>query len=254
MDKLLILRDQSLNELQDRLLENIPSYKSEEIWAINFFKNHNWTVESKLLDLPDNLLKIPDEKNDYDSENSKRLFEALSTITLSQASDPRLWTYLTHVKFWKYMRKRWPIDKGSKAEDLSKAIGPLRDRYFLIGDRSRGLTRNGVARLWWAGYTCQYFDEDGQNNFDLAIPLFLKQDVFSSFMERAYSKNKEVMRALLSVLLKKYQEGTPFDDRNKVRALAKYLVMIGGVTILDAMNRDQLLKLIDTQVNKLLSS
>jgi len=254
MGKLPILRDRFLYELQDNLSKNIASYGLEEPWISNFFRNHNWTVDSKLPDLPSDLLKIPDAKSDYDLENSKRLFEALSSISLSQASDPRLWTYLTHVKFWKYMRKRWSIDKSLKAEDLSKAIGPLQDRYFLIGDRSRGLTRNGVARLWWAGYTCQSFDDNGQNNFDLARPLFLKQDVYSSFMERAYSKNKTVMNALLSILLKKYLEGKVFDDRQKVRALAKYLVMVGGVSILDAMNHQKLSELIEAKVDQLSST
>jgi hypothetical protein len=37
-------------------------------------------------------------------------------------------------------------------------------------------------------------------------------------------------------LLKKYDAGKPFDVREDVRALAKYLVLVGGVTILDAVD------------------
>jgi hypothetical protein len=254
MSKLLILRERSLNELQDNLPNNILSYSLEESWLTNYFQSQNWYVESKLPSLPDDLLLLPNLGNNYDLQNSQRIYEALSGITLSQASDPRLWTYLTHIKFWHYMKKRWPVDKNLKGEDLTSVISSLKDRYFLIGDRSRGLTRNGVARLWWSGYICQTVDNNGGNNFDLAIPLFLKQDIYSSFMERAYSKNKMVMRAILSVLLKKYQEGKPFDDRQKVRALAKYLVMVGGVTILDAIEFEKLSKLISAQVDKLNSA
>lgn len=251
MAKLVILRERSLNELLDNLSNNIASYSLEESWVPNYFQSPNWYIESKLPSLPDDLLLFPNSSNNYDLENSQRIYEALSDITPSQASDPRLWTYLTHVKFWQYMKKRWPVDQNFKGDDLTSVISSLKDRYFLIGDRSRGLTRNGVSRLWWSGYVCQTLDSNGRNNFELAIPLFLKQDIYSSFMERAYSKNKMVMNAILSVLLKKYKEGKPFDDRQKVRALAKYLVMVGGVTILDAMEFEQLIKLISAQVDKL---
>jgi len=251
MAKLAILRERSLNELQDNLTNNIALYSLEESWVPNYFQFPNWYIESKLPSLPDDLLLLPNAGNNYDLENSQRVYEALSDISLSQASDPRLWTYLTHIKFWQYMKKRWPVDKNLKGEDLSSVISSLKDRYFLLGDKSRGLTRNGLARLWWSGYICQSLDNNGRSNFELAIPLFLKQDIYSSFMERAYSKNKMVMNAILSVLLKKYKDGKPFDDRQKVRALAKYLVMVGGVSILDAMEFEQLTKLISAQVDKL---
>lgn len=251
MSKLPVLRDQALNLLQEAIVKNVVFYKKDEPWLADFFGEHSWELDSKLLNLPDDLLILPDEHNDYDLENSRRLYEALHGLSLTQATDPRLWTYLTHVKYWQYMRKRWPVEKSIKGEDLSKAVSPLKDRYFLIGDRSRGVTRNGLARLWWAGYTCHIDGKTGDESYALAIPLFSKQDVFASFMERAFSKNRVVMKALLSILLERYREGKPFDDRQNVRDLAKYLVMVGGVTILDAIEFDRLSKLIGDHVNKL---
>ncbi len=56
-------------------------------------------------------------------------------------------------------------------------------------------------------------------------------------LERAFSRNRDVSHAVLSVLRRLEQEGTPFYDRAKVRELAKYLVQLGGVTIIDALDR-----------------
>ena len=247
MSNLFVFREQALLRLQENIEINVNYYDKNVSWIKEYFGEHAWDVVSKVEDLPDDLLIIPDENSDYDFENSQRLYSALHGLSLTQASDQRMWAYLTHVKFWTYMRKRWPVLINSK-----NPSGTIRDRYFLIGDKSRGLTRNGVSRLWWAGHTC--FDNSGVNDnsaFKLAKPLFIKQDVFASFMERAFSKNKGLMKSILSVLSERFEAGNPFDDREKVRSLAKYLVLVGGVTVLDAIDEDDFRIIVIEFINKI---
>ena len=129
------------------------------------------------------------------------------------------------------MRKRWPI-KNATAD---KVIGSVISRYFLVGDKARALTRNGLARLWWAGYTCHSSTLTG-DEFAYAKALFATQDVFASLMERAFSKNRKIIHPVLSVLTKEMEKGSPFDDRDKVRDLGKYLVLLGGAMVLDIVN------------------
>jgi Family of unknown function (DUF6339) len=130
------------------------------------------------------------------------------------------------------MRKRWPIKVGAEAD---KVKGSIISRYFLVGDKARALTRNGVARLWWAGHTC-YSSAPTGSEFAYAKALFATQDVYASLMERAFSKNKKIIQPVLSVLTKELEKGSPFDDRDKVRDLGKHLVLLGGAMVLDILD------------------
>lgn len=232
-----VFKENSMNRLLESLDRNIDSYGQAESWVEEKFSEHSLTAITKIPALNPDLLLVPDDLSDYDLENSERLYIALHGLSLTQAADPRLWTYLSHITFWRYMRKRWPIEKMGRGSGSDKAISSVRSRYFLIGDKSRGLTRHGIARLWWAGYTC-HTPSAGGIDFSLARPLFITQDVYASFMERAFSKNRNIMHALLRVLKTRLDAGSPFDDREHVRGLAKYLVLLGGAMILDALNSD----------------
>ena len=261
MKKLPVLKEHTLNLLEDSISKNIDNYSNDNSWVEDFFGNTSWKVDSKLFDLPDDLLLIPTGrkgKDLLDYENSQRIYSALSGLSLTQASDPRLWTYLTHVKYWKFMRVRWPIDQNeqdfdSEIEDDGRKkkspIGSIKSRYFVTGDMSRALTRNGIARLWWAGYTCHNADEKKESEFNYIKPLFETQDVFATFMERAFSKNKSIMKTLLKVLYDRGESGKPFDDRLMCRSLAKYLILFGGVAIIDSLDQSKLTSLIEDHIS-----
>lgn len=250
MQKLPVFREHALGQLVNDIRPNLARYKSSAPWIDEVFPDRVWSMPSKIVALPEDLLLLPDQAGDHDLENVQRLYEALHGLTLTQASDPRLWSYLAHVTFWSYMRKRWPIEKRAKEEDLEPGYGTVLDRYFLVGDRSRGVTRHGIARLWWAGYTCYTEGHEAEQSFALAKPLFAKQDVYASFMERAFSKNRPLMQAVLRPLLKRYEEGRPFDVRKDVRALAKHLVLVGGVTILDAIDPTHVEAIVETYIRQ----
>jgi hypothetical protein len=250
MQKLPVFRENALGQLTSDVRSNLARYMNETPWIDDVFSGRVWSAPSKIAALPENLLLLPDLSGDHDLENVQRLYEVLHGLTLTQASDPRLWTYLAHVTFWRYMRKRWPIEKRAKGYDLEPGYGTVLDRYFLVGDRSRGVTRHGIARLWWAGYICYAEGKESEQSLALAKPLFSKQDVYASFMERAFSKNKVLMQAVLRPLLRRYLEGNPFDVRDDVRALAKHLVLVGGVTILDAIDSAQIESMVETFIQQ----
>lgn len=231
MSTLKVFKDSVVNALREQVKTDVSNYQLDNAWVETAFPDRTLYATTKLADLPDDLLLMPDGDEKHDLENSKRLYSALGGLTLTQASDPRLWTYLTHVKYWEYMRKRWPI-KDSAPE---KVRGSVISRYFLVGDKARALTRNGLARLWWAGHTCYSSSATG-NEFAYAKALFATQDVYASLMERAFSKNRKIIQPVLSVLTKELEKGAPFDDRDKVRDLGKHLVLLGGAMVLDVLD------------------
>lgn len=232
MSTLKVFKESVVNSLRELMKSDVSNYQRNEPWVEELFPERSLFATTRLAELPDDLLLMPEGDEKFDLENSERLYSALRGLTLTQASDPRLWTYLTHIKYWKYMRKRWPIKEGAEAE---KVRGSVVSRYFLVGDKARALTRNGVARLWWAGHTC-YSSSPPGNEFAYAKALFATQDVYASLMERAFSKNRKIIQPVLSVLTKELEKGSPFDDRDNVRDLGKHLVLLGGAMVLDILD------------------
>ncbi|MBI3208721.1 MAG: hypothetical protein HYZ37_07450 [Candidatus Solibacter usitatus] len=121
-----------------------------------------------------------------------------------------------------------------------------------MSDRSRALLRNGMARLWWYGF-CSY-DENRSDPFELTGPLLKKLDVTQNLLENAFGRNNQITHAVLGVLLDREKDGNPFYVREKVRELAHYIVQIGGVTILDALDGSELRELVVGKIEQLIAA
>jgi hypothetical protein len=118
-----------------------------------------------------------------------------------------------------------------------------------MSDRSRAPLRNGIARLWWYGY-CSY-DETLDDPFELTGALLKKLDVTQNILENAFGKNNQVTQAVLRVLLEREKQGKAFYVREQVRELARYIVQIGGVTIIDALPELELRELVTGKIEQL---
>jgi hypothetical protein len=247
MSNLKFLKESSLNRLQANITANLSQYQKESPWLDAYFSGSNYCLDSNLQTAQALTLKIPDSKKDFfDLENTRIVYSALRHLTPVQASDPRLWTYLTHVSHWDYMRKRWPAEQYVEGDKFKENI---QTRYLFMSDRSRALTRNGLARLWWYGY-CSY-DETRADPFELTGVLLKNLDVTQSILERAFSRNGKVTKAMLGALLDRELSGNPFYVREKVREVAKYLVQVGGVIIIDALNEPELRTLVTDKIEQL---
>ena len=154
---------------------------------------------------------------DGDFENSKALYENLE-LNETQASDKRLWTYLTHVRFWNYMHSRWPLDGSEKNLDRIKS------RYFIDTVNIGTLTRNGISRLWW--YSHLTLDRSRKNHYELTDVLLSRQDIVVGIFERTFGSIKEVRTAILE-----YLRDNPEIKNNekKTRELLKFINLVGGV-------------------------
>lgn len=157
-----------------------------------------------------------DPGNDFQS--SITLYENLN-LNETQASDKRLWVYLTHVIFWDYMRERWPIKKNREY----KPVNRIRDRYLLTTLNLRTLTRNGISRLWW--YTHLTVDEDRKNKYELTEILLSRADLTVGITERALGSSYNARTAILE-FLKENEEIR--QNETKTRSLITGLNLAGG--------------------------
>ncbi|EKU42686.1 hypothetical protein C518_2414 [Lysinibacillus fusiformis ZB2] len=238
----LYIKENALEQLKTNIDNNIGKYLLDDKWINEYLQSigwEEWNIQSRLFMNDINLVVDPTDRGKNDAENSKRIYSALKDITPTQASDERLWAYLTHVTYWDYMKARWNVE--TRLEGNPKNF--VTERYFFASNRQKALVRNGIARLWWYGYVS--FDDTRDNPFELTDFLLSKQDLATSLMERQYSNNRDFIIATLSVL-KEYEQVTPsILTKKPIQALTKHIQHIGGVSILDALDREDIKRLVE---------
>lgn len=241
------IREQYLAQLRSDIRANIELYKQNDSWIENKFKDASWCMQSNFKIEGDVELIIPESSlNHYDLENTKIFFSAFKDLKVSYATDERLWSYFCHAFFWKYMRARWPIETYVNNERMEDNI---RERYFFMPNRDRALIRNGLARLWWYGYVS--YDDSRKDPFELTKVLLTNLDIAESLLGRSFSRNRTVALTILSVLARLEKIGKPFFHREKFRNLMKYINQLGGVTILDALNSEDIETILLNKIQKL---
>lgn len=173
--------------------------------------------------LNDNLKLDPDD----DLKSSMLLYDNLS-LNETQASDPRLWTFLTHVRFWDYMKKRWPINSSLKNPESR-----VKSRYFLINLNLRTLTRNGLSRLWW--YAHITIDKNRKDKYALTRILLSRADLTVGITERALGSSSVIRTSLLE-FLEKHPDIKENEDKS--RQLLTGLSLAGGSKPLSFLSKE----------------
>ena len=242
-----ILRESALSQLRSNIGGNIGKYSQNESWLNEEFRGGRWSLDTHLEPPGHFEFLLPDEDSSYDLENSKRLYLALKDLTPVQASDERLWAYLSHTTGWSYMRKRWDVDnfRGS----AEKRIQYIRDRYFFMPNRDRALVRNGIARLWTYAYVT--YDEQRENPFQLTEVLLQKLDIAQQLLERSFSRVPELPKSVMRVVETYPKDELDLTDRDQFRDVMRHVNRIGGVTILDMLNGSELEQLVRQRADTL---
>lgn len=245
---LVAFRENFLNRLKSSVRENLRRYRDDKPWVDDL----PWSQSPLPTPLePTEPLRLlePDPEDLRDLENSIRVFSALPNLTPIQASDPRLWTRLTHVECWKYMRLRWPVER--MGNNANKAERFILSRYFIQRNESRALLRNGLARLWWYAYVTH--DPDKSNPYELTSVLLSTLDITQQIMERSLGRMPHVTSGFLEFLLynKKKLLGPGDQKRRWIRHLAKRLNLFGGVTLLDCLTKSEIVEVLEEEFERL---
>ena len=210
----------ALTDLHSHISENYNHYFEETPFIKKYFATSDPVSKycfDSTISIPEIILE---EGKDAvkDTENAKRLYEAFrGHVNRVQATDRRIWIYLTHETFWSYMQSRWPVSTE----------GTVTDRYFC----DRGMLRNGIARLYWAA-ELSYDDE--HDSYEYTDYLLSRQDLLNQ-MDRSFTKNRKVLLASLKVL----KDSDRLSEDHQ-RAYFTQLRQEGGATLLDAMPSEQI--------------
>ncbi len=197
-----------------------------------------------------------------DLENSIALHEYYRGIDEVQASDPRFWTYLSHIQFRDYARARWGFGGSFKNlktdEQKAKATNYFLEHWF-VGSNDRDLRRHAIARLWWAAHLTwapwesdpEFFgDLKNEDTYCFTRVLLSTQDIYQQVLERGMGRSNRVLISILEYLGKNKQFA---QSREQVRSLAKELNLVYGVKKLISLGRKDLAKLIEKTASELLT-
>lgn len=213
-----------LDRLRQDAGQNAAKYGADMSWLDPFAGGKPYIHESSyVIDPPPELIVSKGENAEHDAENAKRVYGWLKQLTPAIAMEERLWAYLTHAQFPAYMAARWKVDDASA----------VHRRYLFEGKSFAALSRNGIARLWWAGFLT--FDGNRQNPYELTETLFLRQDIQVSLLERAIGKCQNVRTAVLEFLGANVGWLSEESFGRRIQLLLKELNLLGGVVILDSL-------------------
>lgn len=160
---------------------------------------------------------------DNDFETAVHVFEAFEKLEPIQASDERLWTYLSHADLYPYMIKRWDaVHKGTAKDSISYIL----EHWFLSSTTQAGLLRHALSGLWWAVYLS--VDESRRDKYELTEILFRQLD-FPTRTLGAYKlgRHKEAVIGILEFIHENeglFKKGL----QPKTRFITKHLNLIGG--------------------------
>jgi hypothetical protein len=203
-------------------------------------------------DLP--VLNMPEsDPVSADLENAVALHKYYNSLDETQASDSRLWIYLSHVSFRKYALYRWGIDgkyEDYKSEaEKGKIIKQLLDHWF-VGESDRGLRRHALARLWWAAHLTYapwerepdfFGDTKKDDPYFFTKILLSTQDIYQQVLERSMGRSSHI---LISVLEYLGEDDEFARSRENVRKLMKELNLIYGTKKIILLDRNSLRDLI----------
>lgn len=169
-------------------------------------------------------------RNDF--ESAKAVFKALMNLSPIQASDPRLWTYLTHVDLYEYMTQRWRdvITGETNKSDY------LIDHWFVKTPSQQCLMRNAISGLWWAAYLS--YDDSRTDPFELTQIFYKDLDLPTRTIGTyRIGRHKEAVKGVLQ-FIKDYPDVMASHYETKTRYIFKHFNVIGGSKPLSLFDMD----------------
>jgi len=171
------------NKFQSRLLDQIRPISDDHKNIHNLiikdeFSNHELArSEIENIDIKadiDALKKLDVIKNvkgdvqarESDEKNCKIIYNALDQLTPQDASDVRIWTYLTLFVCLKYSKNRWNYKRSNSERWLKDRFIPTSPQVIKY--------RNSLGSLWWAGYLLKRKSVAEDYSFDNACKIFFR--------------------------------------------------------------------------------
>lgn len=236
--KIKYITEDDLNAIKSnttRIFKEVVSGKEKtikEVLGKDFLiKDSSFEIGEFVLDMS----QPKGSENLTDQENIQRVYNHMKYLSDSQASDERIWVAYTFSEFIEYMRYRW------SATD----VNDMENHYLFNYSNQRSLFRNGISRLWWIGRIT--YDDSRIDPYELTKFLCKDQDYIESICGRNIFNNPNIAYSTIKALFDGEKSGIKV-DRYMVRNISKYVNLLAGTYILDAMEKDEIYKKVKKKI------
>jgi hypothetical protein len=113
----------------------------------------------------------------YLDENGKK-----NSLTVSQATDPRIWNYISLYILHDYVMERW-----GETRKISRVI--------LRSTTLNSTSRHGILRLYWSAFLCA--DCKRENMLELLDQMWFSEDFMTQILERSTASMQLQVQYLL---------------------------------------------------------
>lgn len=180
-----------------------------------------------------------------DFEHALQVYSWIGPLSETEARDPRLWAWMSHVPFADYTRARWPVP----TDDPKRTRNSILDHWFVRGEGRASLRRHSIARLWWGVHLTQapWEHDDALAALRTDDPyvytrvLLGNQDVFFHTLEREFGSNHRILIAMLDVIRRSSRAPGPL-----VEWLAKEANLACRYRELDLLPIEELISLLES--------
>jgi|TARA_B100001964_G_scaffold68294_1_gene77590 hypothetical protein len=201
-------------ELNNKFLQKVKIFNG----TIPKLKKPKIKTLSTETDVSDMIRRLKDKSTDdsiteYDFENAVKLYESMN-LNRVQACDHRLWAYLCHGPFFRYIKVRTHPQKGFKDYELEefynypaeiqKTIRNYIETRFFTALDNRTLRRNAVAFLWWAVELTHSpwdrwdnIEKRSDDKYHYTNIVLKEPDIYQQTIERTIGKEPRILFPLL---------------------------------------------------------
>ena len=240
MEKQKIFSKKALKALEERRSSGTGTeYLCDKPFAAVGFEE----LESPSIDKPIGLSsRVVSDKSDRerDFKTAVAIFEAFPRLNRLQASDAGLWTHLTHVELWEYMRRRFPLNESDEERRMKR----IKAKWFLQEPSQSSLIHHPLAGLWWGVWLSIAPEMGNEHKYDLTRILYRNLDLPTRTLG-TYELGR-LPAAVKGTLGYVFDHPDLFADEYeaKMRAIMRLLNSIGGVLQLGCLDesffRDQI--------------
>ena len=170
---------------------------------------------------------------------------AFDKLTPARATDPLIWTWLTHFVHHEYNIARWPMRRNSNpANHVAK-------HWFFSHNQTENIHKwNGPSRTWWLANTALQAASSARGAFTAAQACeqyarrAVQYHIISSY---SLARNSDVLAAITDALI---NDAKGINAERGTHAIMRALNLAAGTLCLDAMPQEDLKELITDIVDK----
>ena len=174
-------------------------------------------------------------------------YRSFDGMTPRQATDERLWAWMTHFRLHAYGLERWRRSANVNMKNY------VRSHWFSSGSTDAFWRHNTASRTWWMAHTALKAAQGAAGSFSAADALRAFADTASFYhipMYYNFTRDPmilgEVVRAILN-------EAEGINAEKGTYALLRRLNLMGGTQLLPLLPREQFREKVVDDVERIMS-